>query len=103
MKLNAKQICHLIAFLYSNKFLSEYNFSQDLSALGELFDGEIKEARIISRYGMAGKLWNNNDKIYITGYNESEQQPKLYKIQCSEIESANRNIAAIIEMYKDEA
>ena len=104
MKLNSKQICHIIGFLYSNKFISDYNFAQDLSAMGELFDEEIKEARIIRKYGMAGKLWNNSNRIYITGHNDSElaTMEKFHqKQEPIEIEMANSNIAQIIEMYKD--
>jgi hypothetical protein len=107
MKLNNKQSCAIIRYLITNKLLGDLNttwpITDALSTLGELFDDEIKEARIIYRYGVAGKIWNNSGRIYITGRNDSELaqlKPGLALQEKNEIESANVNIAHIIEDYK---
>ena len=104
MKINHRQACHIIRYLISNKFLGDnLNFvlPDTLDTIGELFDEEIKEARIIVRYGMAGKLWSNDGRIYISGWSHNEIGEKRFNIQQIEIESANSNIAAIIELYRD--
>jgi hypothetical protein len=108
MKLNNKQSCAIIRYLITNNLFGDLNttwpISDALPTLGELFDGEIKEARIIYRFGMAGKIWNSGDRIYITGRNETELGQihfGLAERERVEIQSANNNIAAIIEDYKD--
>jgi hypothetical protein len=107
MKINNKQACAIIRYLITNKLFGDLNttwpITDALPILGELFDGEIKEARIIYRYGMAGKIWNNNGRIYITGRNHHElsQIPEgLAKMEINEIESANKNIEEILKMYE---
>jgi hypothetical protein len=101
IKLNHKQAMVINNFLWQNGFFSQWTYSAN--TLGELFDGEIIEARILSRFGMAGKIWNNNGRIYISGHNEAELNQLLSdakKREINDIEMANRNIAAIIEEYK---
>jgi hypothetical protein len=109
MKINHKQACAIIRYLISNKMFgdsaSHFVISDTLPTLGELFDEEIKEARIIYRYGMAGKIWNSGDRIYITGrnHNELSRLPKgLAQMEVNEIESANKNIELILKMYQSE-
>jgi hypothetical protein len=97
MKLNISQTVALIAFLVKeyDKHLLTFYFQN----LAELCKNEATELRIISKYGMAGKLWNNNGKIYISGHSPSEISKEDYAAQRIEIDKVNEQIAEIIETY----
>jgi hypothetical protein len=100
IKLNHTQAFNIIHFLVENGFIWTY----PATTIGKLFDGLIEEAQIISLYGMAGKLWNNNGRIYITGHNDAglaQIGKEAARIERTQIEEANSEIATIIEMYKD--
>ena len=104
MKLNNKQSFAIIKILVRNKMIDPNYIDLYLVGLGELFDGEIKELRAITRYGAAGKLWNNSyGRIYVTGYsqNEADKFQIDYQQQQQEINEANRNIEQVIEFYKN--
>lgn len=91
MKLNQIQRYALMAWLVK----SFPEISEDYSVLysfDEFCDGEIREWRIISKYGMAGKIWNNDDRIYISGHSGGELdgfEGKIYKAQQKEINALN--------------
>lgn len=96
-KLNHKQSFAIASYLLSANLISDYNIRD----LGELFDEEAKELRIIKAFGMAGKLWNNNDRIYVSGWGHSEIPSEQYQKQQGRIDEINKNIAEFIELYKD--
>lgn len=97
MKLNLAQI-FAVLYILQEKY---GKFKQDeLYFLSKLFDGKCPELRIIYRYGMAGKLWNNNGRIYVTGPSKKEFG---YSLEVDkEIKEVNSNIAKAIEVYKNE-
>lgn len=99
MKLNVMQALMVVDFLFKNKFINKFSYHP--VTFGEFFNEEHKEIRVIDKYGSAGKLWNHLGAIVVSGYSESEIGAKKFKLQEIEVEMANRNIAAIIEAYKD--
>ena len=75
---------------------------RDLISFGELFDGQTKEIRVIYKYGIAGKLWNSGDRIYVTGKSSIECfDGEHYNNQQYEINEVNKNIEQLIELYSD--
>lgn len=62
-------------------------------------DGDILEWRIIYPFGMAGKIWNNLDKIYVTGYSQGEIGKAAYNRQQKIIEKWNEEILTLLAMY----
>ena len=100
MKLNNKQSMAILCQLINNGLLRPDNIPMCSTELAELFDDEIKEVRCISRFGMAGKLWNNDGRIYVSGHNSSEIGPVLYKEEQEIIKDINGQIAKLIEYYK---
>lgn len=100
MKLNQRQRYALLAFLvkkFPNFFDMHIAYDFD-----NFCDGEIREWRVISKYGMAGKLWNNHDRMYITGYSAGELdgfEGKRYKKQSEEIKQLNEELAEAIGIY----
>lgn len=100
MKLNNKQSFAILSFLVSEKLLtSEYVFRHHRD-FGELFDGECKELRVITRYGAAGKLWNSNDRIYVSGHSDTEVNKEKYFLERQEITVINGIIENIIASNK---
>jgi len=96
MKLNTKQSLFLIRYL-SEKF--EFDFLEHYALeLGNLFNGDNTELRIIPKYGMAGKIWNNGH-IYITGYSPVEIGEGEFKAQQIEINEINSEIKKIIDFW----
>ena len=96
MKLTNKQSLAVAEYLIHSDLIKNYY----LRELGELFDGDIKELRVIHRFGAAGKIWNNNGRIYVTGWGHSEISANEYQKQQGQIDEINRIIAEIIELYK---
>ena len=99
MKLNQVQRYALLNWLSKNirnffNLSTSYNFD-------EFCDGDITEWRVISDFGMAGKLWNNCDRIYITGYSPCEigVNSKEWKKHLKQVEKWNEEIAEVIGMY----
>ena len=62
-------------------------------------DGEMSEWRIISTFGMAGKIWNVYDKIYVTGYSIGEVSQKAYHKQQKLIKQWNKELKELIAIY----
>ena len=97
MKLNIHQSLAIVRYLnetYQLNFLYHY-----YNELGQLFNGDISELRIIPKYGMAGKLWNNDGRIYITGYSPAEIDKKEYDQQQKELEQVNNDLRMIVESW----
>ena len=100
MKLNQRQRYALLDFLvktFPNFFDMQIAYDFD-----RFCDGEIREWRVISRYGMAGKLWNNCDRIYISGYSRCEVSEEQFKKQSEEIDKINAELAEAIGIYDDD-
>lgn len=65
-------------------------------------DGEIREWRVISDFGMAGKIWNSMDRIYITGCSPCEiggHESKAWKEQQKKIDKWNEELTELIGIY----
>jgi hypothetical protein len=98
MKLNKTQRYALLQFLCQD-------LNIDISFCGfiefdEFCDGDITEWRVVHRYGMAGKIWNNG-RIYISGFSSGEIGKKQYKKQQEEIEEFNKSLETIISNWAD--
>ena len=62
---------------------------------------ETKEWRIIGKFGIAGKLWNNDDRIYVSGYSNGEIGDAKYKEQQIKIDNMNVELGKLINMWAD--
>lgn len=100
MKLNNKQSLAIISYLLETKIISIETFEDYYNSFGQLFDDEAREIRVISKYGMAGKLWNNNNKIYITGWSYNEIKENDYNKQQKEVDKYNKDIEFLLNSYK---
>ena len=100
MKLNNKQSLAIVKLLVDNKMLSADTALRYATDFGELFDDGCREIRVISRYGAAGKLWNVDNRIYVTGKSLAEcLDSDKYQNQIFEIDEINKNIAQLIKLY----
>jgi len=63
-------------------------------------DPRYYEWRIIHNFGMAGKIWNVNDAIYVTGYSPCEfpsvRDKKEQKKHQKEVDQWNKEIAQLL-------
>lgn len=98
MKLNHHQSLSIVRYL-TDTFVFNFLYHH-YDVLAELFEGHSTELRIIPRYGMSGKLWNNNGRIYITGYSPDEIGKKEYKAQQKELDKINDDLRMIVEAWK---
>jgi hypothetical protein len=98
MNLNKFQRIALCCWL-----IAEYPYlSKDSSFIhdfNEFCDGKIREWRIISKFGMAGKIWNNNDRIYISGYSPNELKEVVYLEHCKEIDAINKELEQLLKKW----
>jgi hypothetical protein len=97
MKLNTHQSLAIVRFLtdhYQFNFL--YHHFNDLA---KLFNGDTKELRIIPKYGMAGKLWNSNDRIYVSGWSRSEVDEETFEYQQKELDDVNEKLRLIVDCW----
>ena len=97
MKLNVSQsiaVIKILVYEYGPTILDEY------LSIARLFSKKSSEIRIIHRYGMAGKLWNNNGRIYISGHNKDEIGETEYLKEQVEIQQVNREIADAIKSFE---
>jgi hypothetical protein len=94
MDLNKVQRYSLLLFLSKELgiALSRYDFYE----FEKFCDGGIREWRIIAKYGMAGKIWNNNDRIYISGHSRTEIGHEAFIDQRVEIEDLNEKLDALM-------
>ena len=100
MKLNQLQRYALLDWLSKN--IVNFVSMQILYDFDRFCDGEITEWRVIPTFGLAGKLWNNCDRIYITGYSHGEldgPDGKTYKKQQERIDKWNEELAELIGIY----
>jgi len=100
MKLNQLQRYALWGFLVSHlpNLIREHSVVYDFD---KFCDGEYTEWRVMSCFGMAGKIWNVNDRIYITGYSPYEMPKKYYKGQQLIIEKWDKEIAELLATYAE--
>jgi len=70
-----------------------------VSRFDDFCDEQIKEWRIIYRYGFAGKIWNYDDRLYITGYSPHELSKKSFIKQQKEIDKWNDEIKYLLAIY----
>jgi hypothetical protein len=101
MKLNNKQSLAILNLLICNKMVDSERIFRDLISFGELFDDQTKEIRVIHRYGIAGKLWNANGRIYVSGHSDREVNDIHYQKERGEIDEVNNHILGLIELYSD--
>lgn len=99
MKLNRHQKFALAMWLGS-KLSTLWRDHSVVSTFNEFCKGNILEWRVIYLFGMAGKIWNVGDKIYITGNCEHEVGTKRYNEQQIIIGDWNKEIVKLLEMYK---
>lgn len=100
MKLNQKQRYALFGWLCQN--INRFMDMQTVYDFDRFCDGEMSEWRVINGFGMAGKLWNNCGKIYITGYSPVEiggHESKAWKDQQEKIDKWNEEINELIGIY----
>ena len=100
MKFNNKQSFAILSLLVSEKYLRAEDIFRHHNDFGELFDGECKELRVIHKYGAAGKLWNNHDRIYISGHSENEINKEKYFLEQQEIKEINELVVQLIGLNK---
>jgi len=98
MKLNQNQRIALAVWLGS-KIPNLYSDHSFITRFDEFCDGNISDWRIIYNFGMAGKIWNILDKIYITGYSKGEIGQNAYQKQQKIIDEWNKEIVELLTMY----
>ncbi len=98
MILNQKQRMALLMWLGS-KVPQLIKDASVLYGYEDFCDEKIPEWRIIYTFGLAGKIWNVVDRIYVTGYSQSEMGKQAYKKQQKTIESWNKEIEEIMAIY----
>lgn len=62
----------------------------------EFCNEEIREWRVVYNWGFAGKIWNVDDEIYVTGASPHELDKKAYKEQQKIIERWNAEIRTLL-------
>jgi len=70
-----------------------------MNTMDEFFNGDINEFRIISNFGMAGKIYNVDERIFIKGHSFREISDKDYEKEIAMIGEWNKEIAELIEKY----
>jgi len=58
---------------------------------------ETEEWRIIDEFGMAGKLWNTYEELYVTGWTESEIGKEEFEKQEKRIKEMNKELELILK------
>lgn len=98
MKLNQYQRVALAMWL-GEKLPRLAHDSSVVCGFDEFCDGEVHEWRVIYTFGMAGKIWNVHDKIYVTGYSRYEIGKKDFEKQQLIITTWNREIEELMAIY----
>ncbi len=70
-----------------------------VSGFDEFCDGEITEWRVIYTFGLAGKIWNVHDKIYISGHSQYEIGKREYNQQQELINKWNSELEELMAIY----
>jgi hypothetical protein len=99
MKLNQIQRYILLSWLSKNLRNWDEGYAYEFDSF---CDGEFQEWRIVSDFGLAGKLWNNDGRIYISGYSPSEiggHESNAWKEQQEKLDKWNQEIAELIGIH----
>jgi hypothetical protein len=86
-------------------WLGEHSFGPDsqlISMFDEFCDGKIREWRVIPEFGFAGKIWNNDDRIYVSGYSGGELggfESEAYKTQQEKVDKINEDLANLMRLW----
>lgn len=98
MKLNKNQR-YALAIWLGSKVKGLFNDHSVVSNFDEFCDGNIREWRIIYPFGFAGKIWNVECEIYITGYSHGELSKKAYEEQQETIKSWNLEVMSMLALF----
>lgn len=98
MKLNKEQRYALAMWLGSKvpKIETDHSVIADFD---EFCDEKISEWRIIYNFGLAGKIWNVSNELYVTGYSHGELSKKQYEKQQKTIEEWNKDLILLMDFY----
>ena len=99
MKLNKLQR-YALAIWLGEKVKKLWIDSSVVTKFDEFCDGEISEWRIISTFGLSGKIWNVLDRIYITGYSHGEISRYAYDEQQGIISRWDDEIRLLLSTYE---
>lgn len=102
MQLKAHQKYALLLWLGSKLSGDQFNpgsFHEIIHNFDEFCNGNIREWRIIWNFGFAGKLWNNHEDIYVTGYSPGELSKSSYAKQQKIIEQWNAELRLLLQEY----
>ena len=98
MKLNQYQKTALALWLGS-KINNLWNDGSVIQSFDEFCDEKFMEWRIMCNWGMAGKIWNVNDRIYVTGWCSQEIGNAEWKKQQKIVDEWNRELEDLIAYY----
>lgn len=99
MKLNKEQRIALAMWLGS-KVRNIFDDHSVVTGFENFCDGEYTEWRVIYTFGMAGKIWNYDDRIYVTGYSSGEIGTRAYNKQQETIDAWNKEIEKLLVMFE---
>jgi len=99
MILNEYQQRALLLWLGNNGI--KHTYSEIVANFHNFANGEIREWRIIHQFGMAGKLWNNNDKIYVSGWSSCEVSKKEYEETNRVVDKMNEELADLVKKWSN--
>ena len=98
MKLNKLQR-QALAFWLGEKIPSIFKDHSVVYSFNSFCDGDIHEWRIIYPFGFAGKIWNSNDTIYVTGASHGEIGKRNYDKQQIIVDKWNEELIELLAMY----
>jgi hypothetical protein len=90
-----------LAFWIGQHIGDSYRDTQLVQNFDDFCNGLIHEWRIMHHFGFAGKLWNANGKIYVSGFSASEISEKDYKDQEEIVDKMNAELQGILDKYGD--
>jgi hypothetical protein len=99
MKLNEYQKRALLIWLGNNEV--KHSYADVVGNFDNFANGEIIEWRIMSQFGMAGKIWNNDDRIYVSGWSRSEVSEEHFKETNKVVDKMNEELAELVEKWSD--
>jgi hypothetical protein len=97
MKLNQNQKIALALWL-GEKVTGLWRNTGIVSEYDDFCNGDPRyvEWRIIHPFGMAGKIWNVYNEIYVTGWSSCEMDKKEYKKHAKVIDKWNEEIRELL-------
>jgi hypothetical protein len=78
--------------------------SSIISFFDEFADGKFAEWRIIYHFGSAGKLWNHNGRIYVSGHHsriECGGDSKVFQEEMEQIDAWNTELQKLMNYWAD--